>query len=118
MLPGLNFVHLLVILVVALLVFGPEEAPRLARRAAGLFRDFQRIREQLHDEVTGLLDLEDDDGEPGEPPRLGPSTVPLPEPEPVTSVPSRRQTVDSGIKPSGRRAVSRYRPPAPKVPSC
>ncbi len=38
MLPGLNIVHLLVILVVALLVFGPDEAPKLVRRAAGAFQ--------------------------------------------------------------------------------
>ena len=49
MLPGLNIVHLLVILVVALLVFGPDEAPKLVRRAAGAFQDLQRLREQLHE---------------------------------------------------------------------
>lgn len=116
MLPGLNFVHLLVILVVALLVFGPEELPRLARRAAGLFQDVQRIRAQLHDEVTDLLNLDGND-DTGEPPRLDTPPLSAVEPSPPTSVPSQEHTVSSDVTPTGRRAVSRYRPPVPKVPS-
>jgi Sec-independent protein translocase protein TatA len=99
MLPGLNIVHLLVILVVALLVFGPDEAPKLVRRAAGAFQDLQRLREQLHDEVTGLLDL-DGAYEPARPPDL--------DAPPTTSTPSGSPTVT----PTGRRAPSRHRPPA------
>jgi len=99
MLPGLNIVHLLVILVVALLVFGPDEAPKLVRRAAGAFQDLQRLREQLHDEVTGLLDLDGAD-EPARPPDL--------DTPPTTSTPSGSPTVT----PTGRRTPSRHRPPA------
>jgi Sec-independent protein translocase protein TatA len=103
MLPGLNIVHLLVILVVALLVFGPDEAPKLARRGARAFQDLQRLREQLHDEVTGLLDLDGAD-EPARPPDL--------DAPPTTSTPSGSPAVRPTVTPTGRRTPSRHRPPA------
>jgi Sec-independent protein translocase protein TatA len=103
MFSGLNFVHLLVVLVVALLVFGPEEAPRLARRAAHVFRDLQRLRTQLHDEVRGLIDLDGDDDS------TGPAYL---DPPRTTSLPSQPQAVHPSVTPTGRRTVPRHRPPA------
>src|ERR1700687_1308239 len=103
MLPGLNIVHLLVILVVALLVFGPDVAQKLVGRAAGAFRDLQRLREQLHDEVTGLLDLDGAD-EPARPPDL--------DAPPTTSPPAGPRPVRPTVTPTGRRPPSRHRPPA------
>jgi Sec-independent protein translocase protein TatA len=102
MLPGLNFVHLLVILVVALLIFGPEEAPRLARRAAHVFRDLQRLRAQLQDEVSGFLEVDGD--EP-----TGPTYLDTPN---TTSLPSQPQAVHPSVTPTGRRTIPRHRPPA------
>jgi TatA/E family protein of Tat protein translocase len=50
--------HWLIIATVALLVFGPQELPALARRGAQLVREVQRLRRhltaELRDAVTGF----------------------------------------------------------------
>ena len=60
MLPGLGFVHLAVIAVVALLVLGPDKLPDLAQRAGRGYRDLQRLREHLQLDVESLLGDTDD----------------------------------------------------------
>jgi TatA/E family protein of Tat protein translocase len=47
--------HWLIVAVVALLVLGPEQLPRLARRAGETMRDFQRVREHLRSELRDLV---------------------------------------------------------------
>ena len=46
---------LLVILVVALLVLGPDKLPKVARQIGGLWGDFRRLRERLESEVRGTF---------------------------------------------------------------
>jgi Sec-independent protein translocase protein TatA len=49
---------LLVILVVALAVLGPDKLPTLAKQAGNLWRDFSRFRQKLESDVRGsFLDL-------------------------------------------------------------
>jgi TatA/E family protein of Tat protein translocase len=47
--------HWLIVAVVALLVFGPEELPRLAHRAGELLRELQRVRNHLSSELRDLV---------------------------------------------------------------
>jgi Sec-independent protein translocase protein TatA len=47
----LNVTKILVVLVVALLVLGPDKLPRVARQAAGLLNDVRRFRESFNAEV-------------------------------------------------------------------
>ena len=49
--PFLSPAKVLVILVVALIVLGPEKLPRVARQIGQLWRDFRTFRERLESEV-------------------------------------------------------------------
>jgi sec-independent protein translocase protein TatB len=51
--PFLSPAKLLVILVVALIVLGPEKLPRMARQIGGLWSDFRKFRERLESDVRG-----------------------------------------------------------------
>jgi TatA/E family protein of Tat protein translocase len=48
--------HLLVILAVAFLVFGPEKLPEIARQIAKVSSDVRRFQASLKDEVEGAFD--------------------------------------------------------------
>jgi sec-independent protein translocase protein TatB len=56
---------ILVVLLVALVVLGPEKLPQMARQIGRLWGDFKRFRDNLEAEVRGVLDA---DGESGETP--------------------------------------------------
>jgi TatA/E family protein of Tat protein translocase len=47
--------HWLIVAVVALLVLGPEQLPRLAHRAGEMLRDLQRVRAHLSSELRDLV---------------------------------------------------------------
>ncbi len=44
---------LLVVLVVAVIVLGPDKLPKVARQVGALWGDFRRLRERLESEVRG-----------------------------------------------------------------
>jgi sec-independent protein translocase protein TatB len=46
---------LLVVLVVALVVLGPDKLPKVARQIGSLWNDFRRFREKLESEVRGTF---------------------------------------------------------------
>lgn len=56
-LPGLNAVHIVVILVVALIAVGPSKLPELARKGARLVQDYRRFTAHLHSELDDVLDV-------------------------------------------------------------
>ncbi|MDQ6852218.1 MAG: twin-arginine translocase TatA/TatE family subunit, partial [Actinomycetota bacterium] len=56
-LPGLNAVHIVVILVVALVAVGPSKLPDLARKGAGLLQDYRRFKAHLQSEIDDVLDV-------------------------------------------------------------
>jgi Sec-independent protein translocase protein TatA len=45
----------LVILVVALIVLGPDKLPKVAKQVGGLWGDFRKFRERLESEVRGTF---------------------------------------------------------------
>ncbi|HEY5096719.1 MAG TPA: twin-arginine translocase TatA/TatE family subunit [Acidimicrobiales bacterium] len=51
--PFLSPAKLLVILVVALIVLGPDKLPKMAKQIGGLWGDFRRFRERLESDVRG-----------------------------------------------------------------
>ncbi len=53
--PFLSPAKLLVILVVALVVLGPDKLPRVAKQVGGLWGDFRRFRERLEADVRGTF---------------------------------------------------------------
>lgn len=56
----LGFLEILVILVVALLVVGPEKLPEYARKFGKMVRDLRKMTQNFTGEVTRSLDMEDD----------------------------------------------------------
>jgi sec-independent protein translocase protein TatA len=62
--PSLGPAEILVILLVALLVFGPNRMPEIARQLAKGVREFRRVQQHLTSELHGAmseLDLGDDE---------------------------------------------------------
>jgi Sec-independent protein translocase protein TatA len=51
--PFLSPAKILVILVVALIVLGPDKLPKVAKQIGGLWGDFRRFRERLESDVRG-----------------------------------------------------------------
>lgn len=64
MFPGLSFLHVTVVAIVALLVLGPDKLPDLARRAGGAYRELQQLRQHLHLDLSDLLSDPSDDQPP------------------------------------------------------
>jgi sec-independent protein translocase protein TatB len=54
--------EILIILVVALLVVGPEKLPEYARKTARFVRKFQRITTNLTGEISKAINLDDEEG--------------------------------------------------------
>jgi TatA/E family protein of Tat protein translocase len=53
--PSLGPAEILVILVVALLVFGPTKMPEMARQAGRAFKEFRRVQQHLRSEISGAM---------------------------------------------------------------
>lgn len=53
--PFLSPAKLLVILVVALVVLGPDKLPKMAKQLGGLWGDFRKFRERLESDVRGTF---------------------------------------------------------------
>jgi TatA/E family protein of Tat protein translocase len=53
--------HVLVVLVVALIVLGPKELPKVARAGAKALRELRALRARLDEEIHTLLE-EDESG--------------------------------------------------------
>ncbi len=53
--PFLSPAKLLVILVVALVVLGPDKLPKVAKQIGGLWGDFRKFRERLESDVRGTF---------------------------------------------------------------
>jgi Sec-independent protein translocase protein TatA len=55
---ALSPVHILIVLTVALIVLGPEELPKVARRGAKVLRELRALRARLDEEIHDLLEEE------------------------------------------------------------
>ena len=54
--PNVGPAEILVILVVALLVFGPEKLPDIGRQVGRATREFRRMQVNLRDEMRDVID--------------------------------------------------------------
>jgi sec-independent protein translocase protein TatA len=53
--PSLGPAEVLVILVIALLVFGPNKMPEVARQAGKAFQELRRVQQHLRSEISGAM---------------------------------------------------------------
>src|SRR5271163_160845 len=96
----LSIPHLIVIFVVALIVFGPEKLPELARNLGKVMAEFKRATGDLRTTFEGhLRDLErETDHKPWQrPPSLSPSRA-----GPPTRIPARACPFSSTLWSSAR----------------
>ncbi len=85
--PQLGPLEVLVIFVVALLVFGPKEIPRVARQAAKAWRELQRFQAVVRRDLDEVLREDDDEEQPSPTPTLPPKQPPTPLPAPSREAP-------------------------------
>jgi TatA/E family protein of Tat protein translocase len=64
MIPQLGPLEILVVIVVALLVFGPNRLPEVARQVGRGIREVKKVQEQLSSELHGVLHADEDVAEP------------------------------------------------------
>jgi sec-independent protein translocase protein TatA len=76
-LPGLTPVHLLVVLVVALLVFGPTRLPELARQVGAAMNVYRELRDRVHHDLNphALVESLLEKPEPAQPDAAAPEDV-------------------------------------------
>jgi TatA/E family protein of Tat protein translocase len=60
-LPQIGPLEILVILIVALVVFGPTKLPQLGRQVGRGYREFRRFQQGLRDDIHGAFDEDDDE---------------------------------------------------------
>jgi sec-independent protein translocase protein TatA len=81
--PSLGPAEILVVLVVALLVFGPNKMPEIARQVGKGFREFRRVQQHLKSELRDVVSEFD---QPSSTPSVQPDPVPmLPPKDPPTA---------------------------------
>jgi TatA/E family protein of Tat protein translocase len=94
--PQVGPLEILVIFVVALLVFGPKEIPRVARQAAKGWREVQRFQASLRSDIDDVLREVDEEEERG---------------TPAPTLPPKEAELDAGPSPEDRPS-----PPADPTP--
>jgi sec-independent protein translocase protein TatA len=83
--PSLGPAEILVVLVIALLVFGPNKMPDIARQVGKGFREFKRVQQHLKSELRDVVSEFD---APSSTPSADPVPMLPPKEEPVDSVAS------------------------------
>jgi TatA/E family protein of Tat protein translocase len=80
--PSLGPLEILVIFVVALLVFGPNKLPELARQVGKGLAEFRKVQQHLKGELDDAIHSVMDDDKP----KVAPPVTPVTPAAPVTSV--------------------------------
>lgn len=68
--PQLGPLEIAVVLLIALLVFGPNRLPELAKQVGGALRELKKIQQNIRDDLHEMMQDESDGGAP--PPTLPP----------------------------------------------
>jgi TatA/E family protein of Tat protein translocase len=61
-LPQIGPLEILVVLVVALVVFGPSKLPELGRQVGRGYREFRKFQQGIRDDIEGAFRDDDDEG--------------------------------------------------------
>jgi sec-independent protein translocase protein TatA len=60
-LPQIGPLEILVVLIVALVVFGPSKLPQLGRQVGRAYREFRKFQQGFRDDIQGAFGEDDDD---------------------------------------------------------
>lgn len=89
--PQIGPLEVLLVAVIALIVFGPQRLPEIARSVGKAVAEFRRQASDLREEFSAGLDADEVEDEQDEPPEEPPSDEPPVEPptdEPLVEPPS------------------------------
>ena len=123
--PSLGPAEILVILVIALLVFGPNKMPEIARQVGKGFREFRRVQQHLRSELRDVVsEFDSPSTTPPSRRRPGPdaaaegrpSRPPPPQPAPEAD-PGRRTEPRPRPRPPTELRGPRHRLPSPARPA-
>lgn len=98
----------------ALLFFGPEQLPRVARKAGGIMREIQNTSQSFIRELERAADVSDaHDAKPYEPPPYEPAPYDAAHEEVPPYEPAPDQPIAHGIYQPAAFDPAAYEPPAP-----
>ena len=100
--PSLGPAEILVVLVIALLVFGPNKMPDIARQVGKGFREFKRVQQHLTSELRDVVSEFD-----------SPSSTPAPGADPVPMLPPKDDAASTADLPD----AAPMEPAAPAAPA-
>src|SRR5215471_2263178 len=103
--PSLGPAEILVILVVALLVCGPNKMPAIAKQVGKGFREFRRVQQHLKSELRDVVAEFD-----------SPSSTPAVQPDPVPMLPPKEETPAPSGASDGSISPAAPMPPHGAVP--
>jgi sec-independent protein translocase protein TatA len=86
--PSLGPAEILVVLVVALLVFGPNKMPEIARQIGKGMREFKRVQQHLKSELRDVVSEFD-----------APSSAPAVDIDPVPMLPPKDDSIETPPEP-------------------
>jgi sec-independent protein translocase protein TatA len=115
--PSLGPAEILVVLVIALLVFGPNKMPDIAKQVGKGFREFRRVQQHLKSELRDVVSEFDS---PSSTPAMDQQAVPMLPPKDVTptdalSAPESTPTADTPSAPAA--PLPSPEPDAPSEPA-
>lgn len=106
--PSLGPLEIVVILVVALLVFGPNKLPEVGRQVGRAMRELRHFQETMRAELHDVMQSMDDSPPVGTPPSLPPVTPPGSVSGTASHAPSRFRAPGAAAP---AHAPSRFRAP-------
>ena len=110
---GMSWIELFIILVVALLVIGPDKLPEVARGLARMIRQFRRIAADIRDSVN----LEEFEARMQESSHYTPPAHTPPQPATTTTEPAAAVTADTAAQNPATDKPASLHPAAVTTPS-
>ena len=117
---GIGMPELMLIFVLALLVFGPKELPKIARTLGKAMAELRRASDELRDGIQREIELAERTETPPAPPAVPPTTPaegPTVAPETPMSPSMGAASADGGETPPGTVAVEASTEPTAAAPS-
>ena len=100
---NISATEIILILIIALVVFGPRRLPQIGRTVGKSLREFRKASQDIRDEFRFSLDDDDEPPMVRSQPRVEPRDEPDPPPEPRTIGPEGQVPVAATKRPAPRK---------------